>query len=250
MVDVARKLIGLLDLTSLEPGDDEAKIADLCRRAVTRFGKVAAVCVYPRFARQCRAALAGTGVRVAAVANFPDGRADARGAGIETRAAVAEGADEIDMVLPFEALRRGEPAAARAVVAACREACGPGVRLKVILETGALAEPGLIAEASRLAIAEGADFIKTSTGKRQPGATPEAARIMLDAIREAGGQVGFKAAGGVRTLDQARVYVALAETALGAGWCTPETFRIGASGLLDVLLRHLGGTVAGEASGY
>jgi deoxyribose-phosphate aldolase len=217
---------------------------------VTPFGKVAAVCVYARFARQCRAQLKGTGVRVAAVANFPDGGADARAAGSECRAAVAEGAEEIDMVLPFEEMRRGNADAARKVIGACRKTCGQAVLLKVILETGALGEPGLIAEASRIAIAEGADFIKTSTGKRQPAATPEAARIMLAAIRDAGRAVGFKAAGGVRTVEQAQVYMALAETAMGAGWCRPATFRIGASGLLDDVLRHLGGAGRDGGSAY
>jgi deoxyribose-phosphate aldolase len=245
--DMARKVLGLLDLTSLEPGDDEAKIAELCRRAVTPFGKVAAVCVYPRFARQCRTALKRTGVRVAAVVNFPDGGAGAAAAGAECRAAVGEGAEEIDAVLPFEDLRRGDAKAARAVVAACREACGARAALKVILETGVLADPALIAEASRLAIGEGADFINTSTGKRKPAATPEAARIMLEAIRDASRPVGFKAAGGVRTVEQAQVYVRLAEAIMGAGWCQPATFRIGASGLLDDVLRRLGG--AGRAGG-
>lgn len=246
----ALKVLGLLDLTSLEASDTEAKIADLCRRAVTPFGKVAAVCVYPRFAKQCRAALKGSGVRVAAVVNFPDGGADAPAAGRECRGAVAEGAQEIDMVLPFEEFRRGKPEAARKVVAACREACGKSVLLKVILETGVLAEPGLIAEASRLAIAEGADFIKTSTGKRQPAATPDAARVMLEAIRGARRPVGFKAAGGVRSVEQAQAYVALAEEIMGAGWCTPSTFRIGASGLLDDVLRHLGGAGRDGGSAY
>jgi deoxyribose-phosphate aldolase len=248
--DRALKVLGLLDLTSLEASDTEAKIADLCRRAVTPFGKVAAVCVYPRFARQCRVALEHSGVRVAAVVNFPDGGADAGAAGSECRAAVAEGAQEIDMVLPFEELRRGKAAAARKVVAACRKACGKNVLLKVILETGVLAEPGLIASASRLAIAEGADFIKTSTGKRQPAATPEAARVMLEAIRGAKRPVGFKAAGGVRSVDQAQAYVALAEEIMGAGWCAPATFRIGASGLLDDVLRHLGGAGREGGSAY
>ena len=236
----ARPIIGLLDLTSLEDSDDEAKIAGLCRRAVTPHGKVAAVCVYGRFVPQCRAALSGTGIRVAAVVNFPHGGTDAEAAAEEAAGLVALGADEIDMVLPYDAFLHGETAVARAVVVACRGACGDRAKLKVILETGALAEPARIVEASRLAIAAGADFIKTSTGKGPPGATPAAARAMLTVIRETARPVGFKASGGVRTLEQALDYVSLAEEIMGAGWCTPANFRIGASGLLDDLLRHLG----------
>lgn len=241
----ARQVLSLLDLTSLEASDDDAHIEALCTRARTPFGSVAAVCIHGPFVQLCRRALAGTGVKVATVVNFPHGRPNASAAALETRTLVASGADEIDMVLPFDALTR-----ARDVVAACREACGTDVTLKVILETGALVETGRIAEASRIAIAAGADFIKTSTGKLPVGATPEAAKTMLAAIRGSGRPVGFKAAGGVRTLEQAQIYIGLAEAALGAGWCTPKTFRIGASGLLDDLLRRLGGNAGSRNSSY
>lgn len=247
----ARPVIGLLDLTSLEDSDDEAKIAGLCRRAVTPHGTVAAVCVYGRYVPQCKSALAGTGIRVAAVVNFPHGGTDAEAAAEEAAGLVALGSDEIDMVLPYDAFLHGETAVARAVVAACRAACGDRAKLKVILETGALAEPARIVEASRLAIAAGADFIKTSTGKGPPGATPAAARAMLTVIRETARPVGFKASGGVRTLEQALDYVSLADEIMGAGWCTPANFRIGASGLLDDLLRHLGdGPAKSGAASY
>jgi len=251
MDERARPIIGLLDLTSLEDNDDAAKIAGLCRRATTPYGKVAAVCVYGRFVAQCKVALAGTGIKVAAVVNFPHGKAGADAAGEEAEGLVALGADEIDMVLPYDAFLHGEVKAARAVVAACKAACGSRARLKVILETGALADPARIVEASLLAIDAGADFIKTSTGKLQPGATLAAARAMLTVIRETKRPVGFKAAGGVRTLEQALDYVGLAEEIMGPGWCTPATFRIGASGLLDDLLRHLGdGTIKAGAATY
>lgn len=246
----ARTVLALLDLTSLEAGDDDARIAALCRRAVTPFGKVAAVCVYGPFVQLCRKALAGTGVRVATVVNFPDGRANPRAAAVEARTLVAAGAEEIDAVLPFDAFRRGERQVARDVVAACREACGAEATLKIILETGVLADAGLITEAGLLAIEAGADFIKTSTGKRPVGATPEAATAMLTAIRESGRRVGFKAAGGVRTLEQATGYLALAAAVMGRDWATPRTFRIGASGLLDDLLKRLGGAGNAAASAY
>lgn len=246
----ARAVLGLLDLASLETSDDDARIERLCRRAVTPFGKVAAVCVHGPFVPLCKKALAGTGVRVATVVNFPEGRANPRAAELETRALVAAGADEIDAVLPFEALRRGDRQAAGDLVAACRAACGADAKLKIILETGALIGAELIAAASRIAIDAGADFIKTSTGKRAVGATPEAARAMLTAIRDCGKPVGFKAAGGVRTLDQANTYLDLAAAVMGPDWATPETFRLGASGLLDDLLQRLGGAGSVATSTY
>jgi len=246
----ARRILSLLDLTSLESSDDDSRIEALCARARTPFGNVAAVCIYGPFVPLCRRALAGTGVRVATVVNFPYGRPNAVAAALESRMLVAAGAEEIDVVLPFEALIRGDKASPRDVVAACREACGAGTTLKVILETGALGEAERIDEASRIAIEAGADFIKTSTGKLPVGATPEAARTMLAAIRDSGRRIGFKASGGVRRLEQAQTYLGLAETALGAGWCTRETFRLGASGLLDDLLRQLGGSTASGGSSY
>ncbi len=243
----AKRIIGLLDLTSLEENDTEAKIAALCAKAATPFGNVAAVCVYGRFVAQCKSALDGTGIKVATVVNFPHGGTDVTAAAEEARTYVAAGADEIDTVLPYAAFAAGNVDVARALVAACRAACN-GKTLKVILETGTLT-PDQIAAASRLALEAGADFIKTSTGKRQPAATPEAAKIMLETIRNHGGGA-FKAAGGVRTLEQAQGYVALAEGILGAGWATAAHFRIGASGLLDDLLGHLGGPTGAGKSAY
>jgi deoxyribose-phosphate aldolase len=246
----ARSVLGLLDLTSLETSDDDARISALCRRAVTPFGAVAAVCVYGPFVPLCKTALTGTEVRVATVANFPDGRANPRAAEIETRTLVALGADEIDAVLPFEAFLRGSRAVARDLVVACRDACGSAAKLKIILETGVLNRADLIAEASHLAIEAGADFIKTSTGKHRVGATLEAATAMLTAIRDSGKRVGFKAACGVRTLDQASAYLDLAAEIVGPNWAVPATFRIGASGLLDDLLKRLGGKAGTSDSTY
>ncbi|MGQ0663002.1 MAG: deoxyribose-phosphate aldolase [Pseudomonadota bacterium] len=250
----ARRALSLLDLTSLNDSDDEAAIAALCKRALTPAGKVAAVCVYPRLACVARRALEGTGVRVAAVVDFPAGNASPAAAAREAKAALAEGAEEIDMVFPYRRFMAGRRAQARAGVAAVRAAAGPRTTLKVILETGVLKSPELIAAASREAISAGADFLKTSTGKVAVGATPAAARTMLEAIREARRSrrtVGFKAAGGVKTLEQARAYLELADAILGPAWASSRTLRIGASGLLDDLLRRLGhGTGAGERSRY
>ncbi len=242
--DLARRALALVDLTSLNDDDTVAVIKRLCVKARTPFGDVAAVCIYPRFVAAARHALRGSAVRIATVANFPAGDRDVDSAVAETRAAIADGADEIDVVLPYGALLAGDRATPLTLVAACKAACGVVARLKVILETGALPTPEGVAIAARIAIEGDADFLKTSTGKLQPGATLTAARIMLEAIAEArtaGRRVGFKAAGGIRTAQQAAQYLSLADEIMGNGWATPETFRFGASALLDDLLGVLGG---------
>jgi deoxyribose-phosphate aldolase len=186
------------------------------------------------------------------VANFPAGGTDAAAARREAEDALADGADEVDVVLPYEAYASGERPAALAVLDACREACGTRARLKVILESGALDDPDLIRDAAADALGHGADFVKTSTGKRSPGATLPAARAMLEAIRDAGGDRGFKASGGISTTEDAGRYLALADEILGAEYVSPERFRFGASSLLGDLLASLGHAPAttGDRSGY
>jgi deoxyribose-phosphate aldolase len=226
-------------------------IAALCAQAVTPAGPVAAVCVYGRFAAQAVEALRDTPVRVATVANFPHGGDDAGPVVEEARRAVAAGVDEVDVVLPYARYAAGDTAAALAVVEATREATS-GVGLKVILETGQLGDPELVRRAAADALAAGADFVKTSTGKTSPGATTAAARPMLEAVRDAG-HGGFKASGGIRTTADAGEYLALADEILGAGWATPATMRFGASSLLDDLLEALGaagGARSGGEGGY
>jgi deoxyribose-phosphate aldolase len=250
-----RQAIGLLDLTSLNDTDDAAKIARLCARAATPQGPVAAVCVWPRFVAQCRAALgaksAGDGaIRIAAVANFPHGAADIAGAVADARAIVAAGGDEVDVVFPYNAWLNGERELGRDLVAACKAACGGGVRLKVIIESGCLRRSEIIAAVSEAAIEAGADFIKTSTGKTSISATLEAARTMLGVIKAKGGSCGFKAAGGIRDAATAALYLDLAARILGEAWISPRHFRFGASGLLDSLLAELGGTEARPGTGY
>lgn len=246
----ARQALACLDLTSLNDGDTEADVDRLCARAPSRFGPVAAVCVWPRLAARARAALPAP-IAVAAVANFPEGGADVQRALRDVGAAVDAGAQEVDLVLPWRALAAGDERAAATLLAAARRACA-GLRLKVILETSALGSDAAIARASRLALAEGADFLKTSTGKVPGGATPEAARVMLRAIAAdaaAAGRVGFKASGGVRRVAEAAVYRRLVVEWLGEAACTPARFRIGASGLLDDIEAVLGGTGAAPAGG-
>lgn len=233
----ARRALPLVDLTSLNDDDTPERIAALCEQAVTPAGPVAAVCVYAPFVRRCVQALRGSGVRVATVANFPAGGLDVAGMRAEIERELADGAEEIDVVLPYAAYRDGDREAALELVRAARQAAG-GATLKVILETGRLEDPALIRAASDDALAAGADFLKTSTGKLKPGATPEAARPMLEAIKSAG-RGGFKASGGVRTAEDAARYLQLADELLGPDWATPETFRLGASSLLDDLLAAL-----------
>jgi deoxyribose-phosphate aldolase len=243
-----RRLLTLVDLTSLNDDDDEAVIDRLCERAIGDFGSVAAVCVWPRFVPLCRRRLEDTGVRIAAVANFPDGSGDIHRVKTETADAVAAGADEVDLVFPYRAWLNGDEDAARAVMRAGREVCD-GAALKIILETGALASPGNIAAASLAAIEAGANFIKTSTGKTAVSATLPAATVMLCAIKQSGKSVGFKAAGGIRTTAQAIEYLHLADGVMGSGWVSPATFRIGASSLLDDLLAVITGSPSAPSGG-
>ena len=243
--DTAKAALSLLDLTDLSDTCDEAAIETLCHKAQTPFGTVAAICIWPRFVTQARGILgAGHAVKIATVVNFPSGDLPVATVVAETKRAIADGADEIDLVIPYRDFIAGDEEAVTEMVAAVRAACPPPVLLKTILETGELKDPALIREASDLAIAAGSDFIKTSTGKAAVNATLQAAEIMLNAIKSSGRPVGFKPAGGVRTVADAGDYLALAATILGEGWATPKTFRFGASALLDDILAVLGGKPA------
>ena len=240
----ARLALACLDLTSLNEADTESDIVRLCLRARGRHGMPAAVCVWPRLAAFARRELPNQ-VGVAAVANFPDGSLDAARVRREVGEIVQAGAQEVDVVLPWRALRAGDEAGCAAVLAAARRAC-EGLMLKVILESGELAEPALVHRAGELALQAGADFLKTSTGKTRQGASPAAARTMLGLIAKletrqdtsragglAGRPAGFKASGGVRTVADAALYMGLVAEALGEAAVAPQRFRIGASGLLD-----------------
>ena len=246
----ARRALALLDLTDLGDDCDAGAIERLCGRAVSRHGAVAAVCIWPRFVAHARALLAGTGVKIATVVNFPGGDEYPEQVAADIRAAIADGADEIDLVIPYRALIDDRDDVAREMIALARAAAA-GATLKVILETGELRESDLIEHASMLAIAEGANFIKTSTGKVPLNATPEAARIMLGAIKKSNRSVGFKPAGGIRTVEDAAQFLALADEIMGVNWATAKTFRFGASGVLDAILATLDGTATPKAgTGY
>ena len=240
---LARRLLGLIDLTSLNPTDDDASVTALAALASTPVGRVAAFCTWPRFIGVVRKRLTGTGVPIAVVTNFPAGSNDVAAAAAETAAAVADGADEVDVVFPYRAMLAGDDATGLALVRACRAACGSKVLLKVILETGQLGSVEHIRHAAELSIEGGAHFIKTSTGKTQPGATLQAAEAMIDVIasvKARGMEIGLKTSGGVSSIDEARRYLELFEKRFGIGSATPATFRIGASSLIKPVLAALG----------
>lgn len=244
---LADRAIPLLDLTSLRGDESPAEIEALCDQA--RQHCTAAVCIYPAHLAVAKHRLAGGTVRLATVANFPGGSDDIGRAADETAAAVAAGADEVDVVAPIQAIRDGDIGLVGELVEACREAAGAHVTLKLILETGILREPDLITGAARAAVMAGIDFLKTSTGKAEPGATLEAAALLLTVSQEAGGRVGFKAAGGIRTAADAAAYLALADAIMGPDWASPRTFRFGASSLLGDLLRVAGRAEGGSGNG-
>jgi deoxyribose-phosphate aldolase len=246
-VETARRALALLDLTSLNDGDTDAAIDALCARAVTPFGPVAAVCIWSRFVARARALLEEKPVRVATVVSFPNGDANAGALAREIDTALDAGADEIDMVFPYRRFLGGERGAGRALVTAARDACGDAT-LKVILESGAFDDQEALLRAAREAVAGGADFLKTSTGKIAAGASPQAVQTLLRAIGEAERAVGLKISGGVRTVAQAGEYLHLADATMGKQWAEPATLRFGASGLLDDILKALGAADAGAPS--
>lgn len=245
-----RMAVSMLDLTSLEGKDTPGKIASLCRKAVQpsedeTVPSTAAVCVYPNMVRHARRFLGDSPVRIASVATaFPSGQMPLKSRLVEVRAAVQAGADEIDMVINRGAFLAGEFAQVQDEIAATVEACGDAA-LKVILEVSELETCDAIRAASFLAmrvIREG-DFIKTSTGKTALNATLGNNQVMIEAIRDhyldTGVAIGMKPAGGIRTAKQALQFLIAVKETLGDAWLTPERYRIGASALLNDLLRQI-----------
>ena len=241
--------IRMIDLTTLEGADTPGKVRALSTKAVQpdpgdpSIPSVAAVCVYPSLVAVARRALAGSTVNVASVATaFPSGQAPLDVKLADVRAAVEAGADEIDMVIDRGAFLSGRLGQVYDEVVAVKEACGDA-HLKVILETGELGTYDAVRRASLIAIAGGADFIKTSTGKVSPAATLPVTLCMLEVIRdvydETGLVVGMKPAGGIRTAKQAIQYLCVLHETLGVEWLTPDRFRFGASSLLNDLLLQL-----------
>jgi deoxyribose-phosphate aldolase len=238
--------ISMVDLTTLEGNDTPGKVHSLCAKAVhpdptdPQCPRVAAVCLYPDLIGPAVAELAGTGVAVASVATaFPSGRASLATRLADVREAVSAGADEVDMVIDRGAFLAGRYAKVFDDIVAVKEQCGTA-HLKVILETGELATYDNVFRASWLALVAGADFIKTSTGKVSPAATPPVAVTMLSAVRDfavtTGEQRGVKLAGGIRSSKDALRYLVAVKEVAGEAWLSPRLFRLGASSLLNDLL--------------
>lgn len=253
-----QQIIDLIDLTSLTDSETSEDIEQLCQQANTLLGPTAAICIYPRFipiARRALARMHAESIKVATVTNFPEGEDDISIALAETKAAIAYGADEVDLVFPYKALLAGNETVGFEMVKQCKTLCEShtetsvhhpndttprsGVLLKVILETGELQTSEMIRKAADIAIAAGADFLKTSTGKVKVNATLEATHILLSAIVEHNvlDRVGIKVAGGVQTPEQAFEYIALANRLCGDSWVNAQHFRLGASTLLQNILK-------------
>ncbi len=247
-VQALKLALSMMDLTTLEGKDSEGKVIQLCQKAKMPYApmpdlpSVAAVCVYPTMVRTAKTHVKGSGINVASVATaFPSGMAPLPVRIDDTRFAVDEGADEVDMVISRGAFLSGEFQLVFDEIAAIKEACGDA-HLKVILETGELHTYENVRKASDIAMAAGADFIKTSTGKISPAATQPVTLVMLEAIRDfyykTGKMIGMKPAGGIRTAKQAIQYLVLVKETLGAAWLNKDYFRFGASSLAnDVLMQ-------------
>lgn len=244
-----------MDLTSLGDNDTEVDISKLIAQGRSNSLQTppAAFCIYSKFTKAAKENVEGM-AKIATVVNFPNGSSSEEEFRKEMEAALAENADEIDIVVPYaEYMEHGSSEHACKLVAIARDLCKPkGVTLKVIIESGCLEKPGLIERASEDAVKNGANFIKTSTGKVKVGATLEAAKVMLEVIKRHSKEhdyaCGFKASGGVRTYDDAVAYLELAESILGADFLKPELFRFGVSGLLANLLKDAQELESGEVT--
>ncbi len=252
-----RLAISMMDLTTLEGKDTPGKVAFLCRKALRpldaryKVPPCAAVCVYPSMVKHARKFLgADSPVNVASVATgFPSGQYPIKTRIDETKRAVRDGANEIDMVINRGAFHAGDFQCVHDEIASIKDACG-SVHLKVILETGELDTYDNVRLASQIAMEAGADFIKTSTGKISPAATMPVTLVMLEAIRDfyfdTGVKIGMKPAGGIRTAKQALHYLVMVKETLGDDWLTPDLFRFGASTLVNDVLMQIVKTVDGN----
>lgn len=220
--------------------DRPEDIQALCKRTKTPYGKVAAVCILPPYVKTAKTFLKNTTIKIATVVNFPHSDKSIDEIVSTIKQAAKEGADEIDVVFPYDAFLNGDEIFAKEFIQFCRKACGKHTLLKVILETGKLKNAEAIYRASRLAIDAGADFIKTSTGMSEINATPIAAAAILSAIKQQkNSKVGLKIAGGIHTMAQAIEYLAIAELIMGRKWITKNNFRFGASHLLENIINEI-----------
>ncbi len=260
-MDALLACIRMCDLTTLEGADTPGKVKQLCNKAIMPapaillqelagaglaqvIPSVAAICVYPSMVPVASRALRGTGIHIASVATaFPSGQTPIKAKTQDVRYAIQAGADEIDMVINRAAFLSGDYQQVYDEIAEVKEICGDAVHLKVILETGELGTFDKVRLASEIAMRAGGDFIKTSTGKVVPAATPAVTLVMLQAIADyyaaTGKKIGMKPAGGIRTAKQAIQYLCMVSETLGPEWLTPDLFRFGASVLLNDLLKQI-----------
>ena len=237
-VTAAKKIIPLLDLTSLSSSDTEYSILDFCHLAQTPYGNTASVCIFSRFLPTVRPELNGSGIKLATVANFPAGGHNIKKIIEEIEFSLKNGADEIDAVFPYKDFLAQEYSHCEEFLKTVTNLCKDKT-LKIILETGELKSAAKIKEASLMALNAGANFLKTSTGKSKISATPEAANIMIETIKASKQKCGFKASGGIKTVMDAKQYLILAESIMGSGWISPQKFGIGASSLLNDILQTI-----------
>lgn len=237
-VITAHNLIRLLDLTSLNDKDTEYTVEELCRKARTPLGNVAAVCIWPKFVPLAKRLLNGTDIKTATVVNFPKGEYNLKSLKTEIYAAVEDGANEIDAVFPYHEFLKKNYSACENFVQSAYQLC-EGKTLKIILETGEIKNALKISEATKLCIENGADFIKTSTGKSKISATPEAANVIMETIKASQRNVGFKVSGGIKKVSDAKQYLILASQIMGYKWITPQNLRFGASSLLADIIETI-----------
>lgn len=237
-VTAAKILISCLDLTSLGDHDSEYQVETLCEKADTPYGAVAAVCIWPKFISLAKQKLKDSPVKIATVVNFPQGLSDFKKLKNEITQALKNGADEIDAVFPYNDFLQGNLKNCDEFLKITTDLCGEHTS-KIILETGALKTASKISQATELCLEHGVGFIKTSTGKTEISATPEAANAILETIATSRRKAGFKASGGIKTIEDAKKYLVLTQTILGNPWINPERFRIGASSLLDNLIQTI-----------
>ena len=236
-VETAKTLIGLLDLTTLNDNDTNETVSALCQKASSKYGNTASVCIYPQFISHARSILPKD-FKIATVINFPQGLANNTVLERESIAAIKYGADELDVVFPYRTFLEGDIDFCKEYLDIARETCENKI-LKIIIETGELKEIPAIKNATQLCLDADVDFVKTSTGKTNISATPQAANAILETIAQSGKNVGFKASGGIKTLYDAKAYLTLAQVIMGKDWINQSHFRIGASSLLNDLIKTI-----------
>ena len=249
-IEGLKMALNMIDLTTLEGKDSKKKVEQLCYKAIHLHDEypglptTAAICVYPNFVGTAKKALGDSGVKVASVATaFPSGQSSLQIKKLDTQMAIDQGADEVDMVISRGEFLSGNYNFVFDEIAEIKSLCAGKARLKVILETGELGTLDNVAFASNIAVAAGADFIKTSTGKIQPAATPEVTLVMLEVIRDhflkTGQMIAIKPAGGISNAKAALQNLVMVKETLGINWMTNHWFRFGASSLANDVLRQL-----------